>query len=282
VAALTPRVVRTARGPIQVAETGSGPAVLVVHGMPGDWRQARPLADDLAGHARVLLVTRPGYGRTPLRSGRTPDQQAHLYAALLDELGIERAVVLGISGGGPSAYALAALHPSRCAGLVLACPVRSGVMTATAPMRRLAAVPGGWSALATLVRSADAVRRARGRPRPLDPAVLTEAERGLLEETDVREAAEVFESERVQTLRGRGFRNDVRRLGSAPPPWPRGELPVLVMHGDLDDVVPLENAEDYAAAIPGARLVVLPGLGHAVPVFVRRQLADELGALLTR
>ena len=279
-AALTPRVVRTARGPIEVAETGSGPAVLVVHGMPGDWRQARPLADDLSGQARVLLVTRPGYGRTPLRSGRTPDQQAHLYAALLDELRIERAVVLGISGGGPSAYALAALHPSRCVGLVLACPVRSGVMTATAQVRRLAAVPGAWSALATLVRSADAVRRARRLPRPVDPSVLTEAERALLEETDVREAAEVFESERVQTLRGRGFRNDVRRLGSPPPPWPGGQLPVLVMHGDLDEVVPLENAEDYAAAIPGARLVVLPGLGHAVPVFVRRQLADELKALL--
>jgi pimeloyl-ACP methyl ester carboxylesterase len=147
-------------------------------------------------------------------------------------------------------------------------------------MRRLAAVPGAWSALATLVRSADAVRRARGLERPPDPAGLTEAERVLLEQADVREAAEVFESERVQTLRGRGFRNDVRRLGSPPPPWPGRDLPVLVMHGDLDEVVPLENAEAYAAAIPGARLVVLRGLGHAVPMFVRRQLADELKALL--
>jgi pimeloyl-ACP methyl ester carboxylesterase len=280
VAALTPRVVRTALGPIEVAEVGSGPALLMVHGMPGDWRQARPLAHDLADDARVLLVSRPGYGRTPLRSGRTPELQAHLYAALLDHLGIDRAVVLGISGGGPSAYALAALHPSRCLGLVLACPVRSGVLVAPASMRRLAAVPGLWSALASLARTSDAVRRARGRSRQPDFASLTDAERELLADSEVLAAVEAFEDERVQALSGRGLRNDTRRLGNAPPSW-AADVPVVVMHGDLDPVVPLDNAEAYAAAVPGARLLVLPGLGHAVPMFARRQLVEELKALLT-
>jgi pimeloyl-ACP methyl ester carboxylesterase len=279
VAALTPRVVRTARGPVQVASAGDGPALLVAHGMPGDWRQARLLATDLAGDYRVLLVSRPGYGRTPLRSGRTPAAQADLYAALLDALGLDRAVVLGISGGGPSAYAFAALHPSRCAGLALACPVRSGVITAPVAMRRLAAVPGLWSLLATGARAADAVRRARRRPAPEDPAGLTEAEAALLADPGVREAAEVFMDERARTIRGRGLRNDTLRLGEASPPWPGAAVPTVVLHGDLDEVVPLANGEAHAAAVPGARLVVLPGLGHAVPVFARAQLADELRAL---
>jgi pimeloyl-ACP methyl ester carboxylesterase len=247
--------------------------------MPGDWRQARLLAADLADDYRVLLVTRPGYGRTPLRSGRTPAAQADLYAALLDALAIDRAVVLGISGGGPSAYAFAALHPERCAGLALACPVRSGVITAPPAMRRLAAVPGLWSALATLARLSDAVRRARGLPPPTDPAGLTDAERELLDDPLVREAAEVFEAERGRTLRGRGLRNDTRRLGEPSPPWPGAQVPTVVLHGDLDPVVPLENGQAHAAAVPGARLVVLPGLGHAVPVFARARLADELRAL---
>jgi pimeloyl-ACP methyl ester carboxylesterase len=56
-------------------------------------------------------------------------------------------------------------------------------------------------------------------------------------------------------------------------------VPTVVLHGDLDEVVPLANGEAHAAAVPGARLVVLPGLGHAVPVFARAQLADELRAL---
>jgi len=281
VGGLTASVVRTSRGPVQVASAGTGPVLLVVHGMPGDWRQARTLVDDLAADARVLLVTRPGYGRTPLRSGRTPVEQAALYAALLDELGVESAVVLGISGGGPSAYAFAALHPSRCTGLVLACPVRSDVITAPDEMRRLAAVPGVWSLLASVARVGDAVRRARGLPAPSDPAGLTDAERELLEDPYVREAAEIFEEERTRTIRGRGLRNDTRRLGDASPPWSGAAIPAEVLHGDQDAIVPLENGEAHAAAIPGARLVVLHGLGHAVPVFARAQLVAELRALLT-
>lgn len=277
---LSPVVVRTSRGRVQVVSVGTGPALLVVHGMPGDWRQARTLVDDLATDARVLLVTRPGYGRTPLRSGRSPVEQAALYCSLLDELGVQSAVVLGISGGGPSAYAFAALHPSRCAGLALVCPVRGGVITATPAMRRLAAVPGVWSAVASAARVGDAVRRARGLLPTSDPAGLTAAERELLEDPYVREAAEVFEGERVRTLRGRGMRNDTRRLGEAAPAWSGPTLRAVVLHGDLDAVVPLENGQAHAAAIPGARMVVLPGLGHAVPVFARAQLVAELRAML--
>jgi pimeloyl-ACP methyl ester carboxylesterase len=260
-----------------VAATGSGPVLLVVHGMPGDWRQARMLADDLASSATVLLVTRPGYGRTPLRSGRTPVAQADLYAALLDSLGLTTAVVLGISGGGPSSYAFAARHPARCSGLALACAVRSGAITAPVAMRRLAAVPGLWSLLASLTRVSH-----RLRSHEPDLGALTEAERALLDDPYVREAALDFEAERPSTIRGRGLRNDTLCLGSAPPPWPAGlAMPAVVMHGELDEVVPLDNAESYAAAIPGARLVVLPGLGHAVPVFARAQLVKELRALLS-
>jgi pimeloyl-ACP methyl ester carboxylesterase len=234
------------------------------------------LAQELADAATVVLVTRPGYGRTPLRSGRSPVEQAALYDALLSELGLEQAVVLGISGGGPSAFAFAAGFPQRCAGLVLACPVRSGVIVAPDGMRRLAAVPGVWSLLASLARAAAALRR----PAPSFEG-LTPAEMALLDDAYVREAADDFEAERVSTIRGRGLRNDTRRLGDAPPPWPACDVPVVVMHGDLDTVVPLDNAQAYADAVPGARLEVLEGLGHAVPVFARAALVAELRALLS-
>ena len=68
-AALVCNVIRTRRGPVEVAITGdNGPAVLAVHGTPGDWRQARALAADLREDHRVVLPSRPGYGRTPLRT----------------------------------------------------------------------------------------------------------------------------------------------------------------------------------------------------------------------
>lgn len=298
-AALTPRVVRTARGPVEVAEAGPGPAgpaglarragggapdapaVLVVHGMPGDWRQARGLADDLAGDARVLLVSRPGYGRTPLSSGRSPEEQALLYRSLLDALAVPAAVVVGISGGGPSSYAFAAGHPQRCAGLVLCCAVRGGDLEVPVGMRRLAAVPGVWVALAAAARGVDAVRRATGRAPAPDPAACTPVERERLAQPEVLSALQVFEAERPRTLKGRGLRNDTRHLGVPPRPWPAGaRVPVAVLHGDADEVVPVAHGEAYAAAIPGARLAVLPGLGHVVPVFGRDELVAEVRALL--
>ena len=123
------RIVRTARGPVQVQDSGGAePAVLVVHGMPGDYRQGQTIDEDLRDQARVLRVSRPGYGATPLSSGRTAQASADLYAALLDELDIPDAIVLGISGGGPSSYAFAQRHPDGCRGLVLCCALQAGLM----------------------------------------------------------------------------------------------------------------------------------------------------------
>lgn len=285
-AALTPRVVRTARGRVEVAEAGSGPVLLVAHGIAGDWRQARTVAEDLADRARVLLVTRPGYGGTPLSSGRTFVEQAGLFVALLDALDVERAAVLGISGGGPSAYAFAATAPHRCSGLLLCCAVRAAadeVPEGMAGMRRLAAVPGAWSALAGLARGVNAVRRAAGHRASPDVASCTPLEQQLLARPEVLTAAQRFEQDREVMLRGRGLRNDTRQFDVAPPAWPDGVVvPTLVLHGDVDDIVPVSHAHDYVAQIPGARLEVLAGLGHVVPLFARDALNHVLAELVTR
>jgi pimeloyl-ACP methyl ester carboxylesterase len=249
--------------------------VLIVHGLPGDWRQARGLVEDLPGH-QVVLVSRPGYGRTPIASGRTPAEQADLYAALLDELGISDVVVLGISGGGPSSYSFAARHPDRCAGLVLACPLLPALMVAPPATRRLAAVPGLWTALNAMVRLAARVRP-RGEP---GDGNLTELERSLLQDPRTRAALRTFHAEQPSTLRGKGMRNDVQQLGREVDGVVTA--PTIVLHGDLDDVVPLSHGERYASAIAGAELVVLPGLGHAVPLFARDQVVSAVRALTAR
>lgn len=272
------RTVKTARGPIEVADTGAGPAILVVHGMPGDWRQARSVAEDLGGHARVLLLTRPGYG-TPLRSGRTPQDQAALYAALLDALSIDRAVVLGISGGGPSSYEFAAQSSERCAGLLLCCAVAPGVpVPGTDAMVRLAAVPGVWRLLAAAARLVARVKDAE----PTDPATLTETERTLAQDRATAALLRRFELERAASLRGRGLRNDMRQLSAMHHiPWPPGVLvPTTILHGDVDGVIPLAHGQAYAEAIPGARLEVLPDYGHALPLFARARVNEVLVELL--
>ena len=274
---LTASVVRTSRGPIEACvlspapsvrlgdEDARGGAVLIVHGLPGDWRQARALAEDLPDH-RVVLVSRPGYGRTPISSGRTPAEQADLYAALLAELGIDGAVVLGISGGGPSSYAFAARHPELCQGLVLACALATHLLETPPAMRRLAAVPGLWTVLNTVVRAIARVRP----PGQLDATDLTALELSLADNPRTRADLVDFHTTRPSWLRGKGMRNDVQQLGHVV----EGvvTVPTVVLHGDLDEVVPLSHGQHYASTIAGARLVVLPGLGHAVPLFARDEV----------
>ncbi len=113
-------VLQTAHGPVQLAREGQGPPVVAIHGGPGGFdlglAWCRHLRD---GGCEILAPSRPGYLRTPLQSGRSPESQADLYAAMLDALDIERAAVLGFSSGGPSAVHFAARHPDRTTALFL-------------------------------------------------------------------------------------------------------------------------------------------------------------------
>jgi pimeloyl-ACP methyl ester carboxylesterase len=283
---VTPHVLRTVAGPVEYAEAGEGPVVLVVHGTPGDWQQARALATDLGGSHRVLLPSRPGYGRTPLSTGRSPREQAAAHVALLDALDIDRAAVIGISGGGPSSRAFAAHHRDRCSSLVLCCAVAEHLVTVPTATRLLGAVPALWE-VGARVASARAGRRLRDREASLaqalaglGPAEVAVASGDPLVEADLL----AFAQSRRRSMRSvAGLRNDFRwfRETTAADPWPDGPvLPALVMHGDADEVVPVSHAEYYRESIPGATVEVLPGVGHGFVLSLRRQTSARIAAFL--
>ncbi|OXE37611.1 MAG: hypothetical protein CGW95_00565 [Phenylobacterium zucineum] len=115
-------VIQTSSGPVEYADVGKGIAVLMIHGTPGGYDQileASRAASMTESGLRIIAPSRPGYLRTPISSGRTPAEQARLYADLITNLGIRKAFILGASGGGPSAIQFAIQHPERCAGLIL-------------------------------------------------------------------------------------------------------------------------------------------------------------------
>ena len=287
---MTATVLGTARGRVEVATIGEGPAVLVIHGTPGNWRQVMTLAEDLAeaGHS-VVVPSRPGYGRTPATSGRTPDEQADLFAAALDTLGMDRAAAIGISGGGPSAVAFAQRHPQRTSALALLCAVAPHLIDVPTAMRIGAALPPLAWAVSTIQRRQQ--RRMLDDDAAIDARIhadLSPSERDLLA------ADPGLRADLVRFLRSHadgpaglaGLRNDVAAMRAARRDGPQATdeitAPALVAHGDADVVVPFAHAEHHARAITGARLERFADASHIFLLTHRRRttdlLLDHLGA----
>ncbi len=106
------RRVRTSKGPVEYLDVGQGIPVLYFHGNGVGNDAAVMLEKSLLDEGcRLIVPNRPGYFGTPLESGRSFNECADLAAELLDQLGVERAIVIGTSGGGPPACRFAARHP---------------------------------------------------------------------------------------------------------------------------------------------------------------------------
>lgn len=263
-----PSITRTTAGPIQHIDAGQGEALLSLHGGLGGFDQSWLLARALFPKPepwRFLALSRPGYLGTPLDIGRTPEAQADAYAALLDRLGIERAVVAGLSAGGPSAIHFAIRHPDRCKALILVSAVAASLDIPPQVLRRLRmvtwlmAIPGMQNWLRRKVRR-DPKETARWSVS--DPALAAR----VLADPQAGDLFLAFQERVAEEIKRRlpGMINDVGLFRDLPD-LPLGEVrqPVLVVHGTADPVVPFSHAQRMMAAIPHARLCRIEGGEHA-------------------
>lgn len=256
------RMWKTALGPVECAVAGKGIPVLIIPGCPGGYDQAILAADLVATPGlQFLAVSRPGYLRTPLSVGQTPEAQADAYAALLDTMGIAKVAVVGVSGGGPSALQFALRYPERCWALTTICAIshalsRSELEHCKSLGRRIsfafclgvrvaAAVISEWCRkwYAQLVRGRSGVG--------LPSTDVSSTYLGLLR------AVCLFRFNR------HGLENDARQLVSLPRySLGRIAVPTLVMHGTADSLVPYAHAEFIMSQVPGATALTVPEGDH--------------------
>lgn len=274
-----PVMVRTRRGPVECASFGEGPAVLCLHGAMGGYDQSL-LLGRTAGVSgfRYIAPSRPGYLGTSLSLGRTLDEQADVYRDLLDALGVERAAVMAVSGGGPSAIQFALRHPDRCWGLVIV----SSVCT-----RITERLPMAWYIMKLTARFEPLVARMR-RKVEQDPDAAT---RRSIRDPAVRartirdpEAGPLLRELQLSTfdrmlLRMPGTENDVDLTRSEFSfPLEQMKTPALIVHGTSDSMAPFAQAKLMAERIPGAELLAIEG-GEHVSIFTHR---DEVRARVGR
>lgn len=233
-----------ARGPVDA------PAVVLLHGFGSSLQTWDAWLAPLAERHRVIALDLPGAGLTgpdPTRDYSDPRSVAIL-AALLDTLGIRRATFVGNSLGGRLAWRFAAAHPERTDRLVLVSPdgfASEGFEYGVAP-----AVPLYAEAMRVVL------------PKPLVRASLAPAyaDRGKLREATVTRYYELLRAPGVRVA----LLDRLRQAILVPPePLLRTiTVPTLLLWGTQDSLIPIANAQDYLRAMPQARLVTIPGVGH--------------------
>ena len=115
-------IAMTAAGPIEYGRSGAGIPLLSIHGAGGGYDQGLNATDFLGKGYAVIAPSRFGYLRTPIPQDTSPAAQADAHAALLSELNVSEAIVVGVSAGATSAVEFALRHPGRLSALILVVP----------------------------------------------------------------------------------------------------------------------------------------------------------------
>jgi pimeloyl-ACP methyl ester carboxylesterase len=257
---------------LHVRESGSGPAILLIHGLGGQTAHFDyGVADYLARNHRVVVVDRPGSGHST-RDAVTPadvSTQAASLAALIDRLGLERPTVAGHSLGGAIALTLALEHPGKVGALALIAPLTHVQDTAPEVFKALA-IESPWLrklfawTLATpgSIAGGKKVLAAVFAPEPA-PRDFPVKGGGML---SLRPRQFLASSADMQALPGHMPRVQAR--------YRELSVPVGVLYGREDAILDWQqNGQALADKVAGARLQLADG-GHMLPV-TQPQLVAE-------
>lgn len=252
------RVVTVDGRPVRYLTAGTGPAVVLLHGLgesPADW--AAVLAQ-LAPSRAVYAPALPGFDGRGDPADVSAESYARFVGRFLDALEVERAVLVGHSLGGLAALLFALAAPERVTtlGLVGSGGLGREVSPALAAIseRVLGELGVVWSRtpVGAVQRVGAKALLLFGRPWLVPPGWLAEQYR-LARRPGFLDTA--LAALRDQVDRGGQRRVLLRRLDGL-------RVPALLVWGDQDRVVPVDHARRAAARLPDARVAVLPACGH--------------------
>lgn len=238
---------------------GTGPVLMLIHGMAGTCENWREVIEPLARHHTVIAPDLPGHG---LSAGGQGDYSLGNLAAglrdLLLVLGHERATLVGHSLGGGVAMQFSYQFPEMVERLVLVSS--GGLGLEVSPVLRAAALPGADLFIAATAGAGQKIGGAIGRGLSkvgVKPAAdLAEVARGYgsLAEPERRKAF-------LATLRS-VVGTEGQRVSAADRFYLAEEVPVLIVWGARDPIIPASHGEDAHRVLPGSRLEIFDGVGH--------------------
>lgn len=238
-------------------EWGQGERTLVLlHGFGASVFCWQDISQSLAAIARVIAYDRPGFGLTqrPLSwQGTNPYSmkgQVELLSSLLEQLGVEQAVLIGHSEGAAVALQFALEHPGRVEGLILAAPALSGGISRW--RKFFSNLPQVRHLGPLLVRRIADRGREQVREAWYNHSTLTEQ---VMEGYTLPLQAEDWDRGLWEYFRASSqfsLEDDLAKL----------ELPTMIISGEDDKIMPLALSVQATCAVPGAVIAIIPQCGH--------------------
>jgi pimeloyl-ACP methyl ester carboxylesterase len=256
----------------------AGPPIVMIHGASSNLETMRhPLGDLLAKDHRVILIDRPGHGwssRAQL-SDSTPEIQVRMIEQALEKIGVGPAIFVVHSWAGALGARITLDYPDHVAGLVMLAPVAYPWRGGVGWYNKLLTTPVIGPLLAYTITL------------PLG-YFLTESGARSVFVPQTMPVNFVQDSATPLLLRPREFLAnawDLMTLKAAvveqAPRYPEIKAPVVVIAGDADNTVwPSIHARPFVAAVPNAKLIMLPGVGHMVSYAAPGLVVQEIDAMI--
>jgi pimeloyl-ACP methyl ester carboxylesterase len=237
---------------LHVRESGpkDAPAVLMLHGFGASLHTWDDWAKSLSANHRVIRLDLPGHGLSePDPAGDYTDARSlQLVLALMDQLGVARASIVGHSIGGRIAWTFAARHPQRTDKLVLVAP--DGFASPGFEYGKAAEVPAVLGLMRYVMPKS--VLRMNLAPAYANPAVLTDEITTRYHDLMLAPGGR---NAMLMRLQQTVLTDPLPLLSSI-------AAPTLLVWGEADAMIPVANAQDYLRAVKGSRLVTFPATGH--------------------
>ena len=264
----TGRLIEVEGRTVHAIVKGTGPDLVLIHGASGNARDMDlALGDRLASRYRVIMFDRPGLGYTEQVSPAyarpfatdvdSPLEQARLLQSAAARLGADRPIVLGHSYGGAVALAWAIDRPDTLSALVNLAGVSNPWPGSLGPLYKFVGTSLGGGILAPLIAA-------------LVPTSYIEDTIGTIFDPDPVPENYGHKVGASLALRPKSIRANARQVNwlraevvAMVEHYPQIELPVEIVHGDADTIVPLSvHSRPLAAQIPQSYLTILSGVGH--------------------
>ena len=252
------KIALTEKGVVEYTISGEGIPIILLHGTMAGYDGGQVMADifDMEG-LMLISISRPGYLRTPLETGRTMEEQADALAALLDYLQIDSVFIIGGSAGGPPAMRFALRHVDRCRGLILVSSAFEARDFSEFTKSQQRYMMKSFEDRESYKQYQMVKRNPAGAASLMFPVSAPK-----LKEDPVKldYAARFMMTSFPMSIRKAGTLNDMRRANTVPPAdLKQIKVPTLILHGTRDDWAPTAKAEEAAAVIPGAEIHTYEG-----------------------